>query len=75
TEMKLMRQALGWPGLLASLTTAPAKKFGEEGERGRIAPGFIADLVILGGDPSLDVAAMSDVRRVIRSGRIVFDRP
>jgi imidazolonepropionase-like amidohydrolase len=75
TEMRLMRQALGWSGLLAALTAAPAKKFGEDGKRGRIAPGFIADLVILGGDPLLDVAAMSDVRKVIRSGRVIFNRP
>jgi imidazolonepropionase-like amidohydrolase len=31
-----------------------------------------ADLVVLGTDPALDVKAFSNVRYVLRSGKVVF---
>lgn len=71
-EMRLMREAVGWPGLLASLTTEPSKIFGEATRRGRVAPGYIADLVVLGGDPSADIGSLTDVRVVVRSGVVIF---
>jgi imidazolonepropionase-like amidohydrolase len=74
-EMRLMNEALGWRGLLASLTTEPSRAFGEATERGLIAPGYIADLAALGGDPSVDVGAMSDVRLVVRDGVVIFKAP
>ncbi|MGH9320647.1 MAG: amidohydrolase family protein [Vicinamibacteria bacterium] len=37
---------LSWREILASLTTAPAARFGESDRRGRIAPGMDADLVL-----------------------------
>lgn len=74
-EMRLMNEALGFDGLLASLTTAPGALFGEQDVRGRIAPGQAADLVVLGGDPSRDLSAMSDVRLVIRAGEVVYAAP
>ena len=41
--------------ILASLTTAPAERFGESKQAGRIAAGLQADLVILKGDPGKDI--------------------
>jgi imidazolonepropionase-like amidohydrolase len=73
-EMRLMREALGWPGLLDSLTTAPARAF-RDARRGRLAKGMTADLVVVDGDPAQDVGAMSRVRLVIRDGRVVYARP
>lgn len=73
-EIRLMDQAVGWRGVLASLTTYPALVFGEDGERGRIAAGLIADLVVLGSSPGEDVAALTDVRMVIRAGEVVYSR-
>lgn len=73
-ELRLMERALGWRGLIASLTTHPAMIFGEDRIRGRIADGHIADIVIVGADPSEDVAALTDVKMVIRAGEVVFSR-
>jgi imidazolonepropionase-like amidohydrolase len=58
--------------ILASLTTAPAARFGETGRRGTIAPGMDADLVVLDADPAEDVANFAKVRTTIRSGRIIY---
>ena len=45
-------QAIGLDAALASFTTEPAWLAGEEDVRGRIAPGLLADLVVLDRDPS-----------------------
>jgi len=37
--------------ILRMLTTAPAGRFGVDGQKGSIAPGKLADLVVLSGDP------------------------
>jgi imidazolonepropionase-like amidohydrolase len=58
--------------ILASLTTAPAARFGEETRRGRVAAGMDADLVVLEADPSRDVRNFGKVRYTIRAGRVIF---
>lgn len=74
-EFELMHQAgMDWRALLASLTTAPAQRFGQAALRGRIAPGQAADLVVLGADPAEDVAAFADVRATVRAGRVLYLR-
>lgn len=57
--------------ILDSLTTAPAKQFGDADRLGQIAPGFHADLVALNGDPTQDIGALADVRLTLRSGKLV----
>lgn len=42
---------------------------------GVIAPGAIADLVIVEGDPTANLAALERVRYVIRAGRVVYANP
>jgi imidazolonepropionase-like amidohydrolase len=37
---------------------------------GRIAPGLLADLIAVDGDPSADIAAVSRVRFVMKEGRV-----
>ena len=72
-EYSLMAEAgMTFSEILASLTTAPATRFGESGQRGRIAPGFIADLVVLAGDPTRDVRALANVLYTIRDGKIIY---
>lgn len=44
-------QCLGAEAALAAMTVAPAWLAGEERFRGRLAPGFAADLVVLSRDP------------------------
>src|SRR5262249_48017722 len=61
TEFILMGTAgLSWREILASLTTAPAQRFGEAKRRGRIAPGLDADLVVLARDPVQDLRAFTE---------------
>jgi imidazolonepropionase-like amidohydrolase len=72
-EFSLMAAAgMTFRQILASLTTAPAERFGESNERGRIAAGFAADLVVLKGDPSTDLRALTDVKYTLVAGKIIY---
>jgi imidazolonepropionase-like amidohydrolase len=72
-EYALMGEAgMTFRQILASLTTAPAGKFGDAGRLGRIAPGLVADLVVLNGDPSRDVRAFAAVRYAIGGGKVIY---
>jgi imidazolonepropionase-like amidohydrolase len=73
-EYLLMAQAgMNFRQILASLTTAPAARFGESGQMGKIAAGEPADLVVLRGDPAQDVRALSHVRYTLRAGKVIYD--
>lgn len=54
---------------LATGTVNPARYFGEDGKRGRIAPGYAADLVLLGANPLEDIANVTRIEGVVRQGR------
>ncbi len=72
-EFELMARAgLDWRQILASLTTAPAGRFGQSERKGRIAPGMDADLVLLGTDPAVNVVGFSDVQATVRGGRVIY---
>lgn len=58
---------------LAAATSAPAKAFGLE-DRGRIARGLRADLVLVKGNPGQDITATRDILRIWKAGRPV-ERP
>jgi imidazolonepropionase-like amidohydrolase len=70
----LKRAKLTPAQILAMLTTAPAARFGRADRTGRLAPGFSADVVVLDGDPALDVRAFAKVRVTMRDGRIIYGR-
>jgi N-acetylglucosamine-6-phosphate deacetylase len=53
------------PDALATVTSTPARLLGLEGERGRIAPGYLADLTLL--TPDMRVA------KTLVEGRIVYE--
>ncbi|MGH9744700.1 MAG: amidohydrolase family protein [Candidatus Acidiferrales bacterium] len=57
--------------ILASLTTAPADRFGEADKRGRIAPGMDADFVLLNADPGQDAKNFAKVCATYRGGRLI----
>jgi len=50
---------LPWEAALAALTAHPAEIFGLGAEYGRIAPGYVADLVLWSGDP-LEVTSLAE---------------
>jgi imidazolonepropionase-like amidohydrolase len=60
---------------LASATTTAAALLGMQDRLGQVAPGFLADLVAVEGDPltSLD-ALFTGVRWVMKDGKVVVDR-
>ena len=55
---------------LLAATATNAKILGLERYLGRVAAGALADLVAVAGDPASDIAALSDVRLVIKAGDI-----
>jgi imidazolonepropionase-like amidohydrolase len=76
-EFRLMAAAgLGWREILASLTTTPARRFGEADVRGRVAAGMTADLVVLAANrktDALEPESFARVRYTIRRGEVLYD--
>ncbi|MGH8131216.1 MAG: amidohydrolase family protein [Steroidobacteraceae bacterium] len=72
-EMRMMQESGLTPlEVLRSPTTNGAKALGLEGKSGVIAPGMLADLVVLDADPLADTANLARVHRTIKGG-VVFD--
>ncbi|RDZ29090.1 amidohydrolase [Lysobacter silvisoli] len=67
-ELALLVQAgLSPVEALRAATSAPAQRFGLS-DRGRIAAGLRADLVLVDGDPSADITATRAIRAVWKNG-------
>jgi imidazolonepropionase-like amidohydrolase len=73
-EYELMHRALSERQILASLTTNPATYF-KAAKKGRVEPGFDADLVVLDGDPVADSRNLAKVAYTIRAGQIIYQTP
>jgi imidazolonepropionase-like amidohydrolase len=72
-EYALMAEAgMNFRQILASLTTAPAERFGDADKLGRIAAGLQADLVVLNQDPSRNIRALTSVQYTLRAGKIIY---
>ncbi|MEU4745203.1 amidohydrolase family protein [Actinosynnema sp. NPDC023658] len=63
----LVRSGLSPARALAAATSEPARVFGLP-DRGRVAPGRRADLLLVSGDPLADITATRDVERIWRAG-------
>lgn len=55
---------------IVSATSRAAESLGLGKTIGRIAPGYQADLIAVGGDPSIDIRALTRVAFVMRDGKI-----
>lgn len=63
----LVRSGLTPVQALAAATSVPARRFRLE-DRGRIAPGLRADLVLVDGDPTVDIIATRNIATVWKNG-------
>jgi imidazolonepropionase-like amidohydrolase len=60
---------------LQSATTIPAELLGMGDRLGRIAPGYLADLVAVEGDPTINIPVLfTGVRWVMKDGRVVTEK-
>ena len=70
-ELRLMVDAGLTPReVLASATAGGARVMGREKDLGAVAPGKLADLLILDRDPLADVANLEAIHRVVKGGRV-----
>ena len=75
-ELELMVEyGMSPAAALRSATSVAAEVLGRSTELGRIAPGFVADLVALRADPLQDPAALRRPALVVFKGRIVARNP
>jgi imidazolonepropionase-like amidohydrolase len=71
----LTRSGLSPQDILRMLTVAPAKLFHVDDQKGRVANGRLADLVVLSADPYADPSNFAAVQTTIRSGRVIYSHP
>jgi imidazolonepropionase-like amidohydrolase len=71
----LVKAGLSIPEALAAATTTPAALLGMSDRLGRVAPGYLADLVAVEGAPLTKIDDLfTGVRWVMKDGKVVVDR-
>ena len=58
---------------IRSATSAAAEMLGQSGDLGVVAPGALADLIAVTGDPVADISTLKNVSLVIKGGVVVRD--
>jgi len=70
-ELELYAQAgIANAEVLRLATLVPARVLGVEKDRGTIAPGKLADMILVDGDPLKDIGDIRRVHRTIKGGRV-----
>jgi hypothetical protein len=71
TEL-LLYEHVGIPAaqVLRLATLVPAQVMGESDDYGRVAPGMVADLLLVDGSPAERIADLERIHRVVRAGRV-----
>lgn len=73
--MEVFQEATGHPPVeVLKLATSRSAELLGLPDRGVVAEGRFADLLVLDGDPTTDLSALNRVRMVIKGGQIVFQR-
>ena len=74
-EFAIRARVLPSREIIASATTVAARLVGMEGRLGVLAPGALADLIVVDGDPMADSAILADpmnrIQLVMKEGQIV----
>jgi len=71
--MQVLQELTGYPPIeILKLATSRSAELLQVEDRGVIAPGRRADLLVVEGDPTRDLAALERVRFVILGGEVVF---
>ncbi|HEX2667595.1 MAG TPA: amidohydrolase family protein [Gammaproteobacteria bacterium] len=70
----LVRDGMTPAQALLAATTVDARILGHEKDLGRIAPGALADLVAVPGDPTADIGVLAHPAFVMKDG-VVYKRP
>ena len=75
TELELYEKAgIPAPAVLQIATLTAARVMKEDSDYGSIAPGKIADVILIDGKPAEHVADLRKVDRVVRAGRVYDPR-
>jgi imidazolonepropionase-like amidohydrolase len=70
-ELELyVRAGIPAPEVLRMATLTSAHVIGVDGERGVIAAGKLADMILVDGDPSVSIADINKVDLVMKGGRV-----
>jgi len=77
-EFTLRAQAMGAAAILQGATSIAARMMGQEGRLGVVAPGAIADLIVVDGDPLADLSRLQQqgahLPVIMKAGRWVRNR-